>query len=958
MGLESDHRPGALPSSLLSLFAADGSKYPADSDEVRRLRAALQSLVDNLPLNLLIKDASGRRVFANRQYLDEWNMTLADIVGKTDDDLFPEELARKFSADDAEILRTGEISCESEEHATRDGRLRWIERIKGPLRDAEGNIVGIQILFWDVTDRHEALVALDRERYLLHSLMDNVPDAVYFKDRDSRFLRISRAQADKYGLASPDEAIGKTDADVFSEEHARRALADEREIMRTGQPIVAKLERQTWSDRDDIWVSTTKMPLRNSDGRIVGTFGISRDVTQLKQTQKELERARDAANAASRAKGDFLANMSHEIRTPMNAIIGMTELLLDTDLTPTQREYLQMVLESGDALLELLNDILDFSKIEAGRLELERVPFDIRDALGDTLKSLALRAHSRGIELAFSIDSSVPFAVQGDVGRLRQVIVNLVGNAIKFTEQGEVVLEVRAETQSDSECVLRFSVRDTGIGIPAEKQQQIFEEFQQADSSTTRRYGGTGLGLAISARLVQMMGGRLGVESEPGRGSTFSFSATFGITDVAPHDHRMRSVVLTDTRVLIVDDNATNRRILFDMLTNWGLKPTLATDAREAFAYLQEAARGDDPCGLVLSDVNMPDVDGFEMAAWIRDEDTLASTPMIMLTSAGRPGDADRRSSLSINAHLLKPVKQSELFDAIVTVLGASSAETAPVEEVPSTVPALQSARVLLAEDNPVNQRLAQGVLEKLGCHVTIAENGNQAVAAWSAHQFDVLLMDVQMPEMDGIEATAEIRRLEQTLGRRTPIVAMTAHAMTGDRERCLEAGMDDYLSKPVRLHKLRAKLLQVLGEGGGAQSDKLMNADPNSLVDWDDALDGTGGDRELLVAVIDAFLEELASLMPLLRKSVRVRDAEEVKRTAHSLKGSLLSVGAKGPAAAAHELERLGTNGDLEGGDAALAELDQQVRHLDLLLRRGPPTSDAENGSGPSPSAQSSADL
>ncbi|MEQ8784714.1 MAG: response regulator [Pirellulaceae bacterium] len=909
------------------------------TEELRQAQAAFRSLVDSLPLNLLIKDAQGRRRFANRSYLQLHQLTLEDVVGKTDFDLFPEVLARRFKQDDDAILHTGNVMHDTEEYATPDGRTRWIDRIKSPLRDADGDIVGVQVLFWDVTDLQQAQLSLDQERYLLQSLMDNIPDSIYFKDRESRFLRISRAMADRFRFGDTSEVIGKSDADIFTREHAQQALADEREIMRTGRPIIASVERETWPDREDTWVSTTKMPLRDNSNRIVGTFGISRDISDLKHVEEELKEARDAADAASRAKSDFLANMSHEIRTPMNAIIGMTELLLDTQLTATQRDYLKMVQESGESLLDLLNDILDFSKIEAGRLELETVPFDVRDCIGDTMKSLALRAHNKGLELAFAVDSDVPPLLAGDVGRLRQVVVNLVGNAVKFTEVGEVVVDVRCQSRGDDQAELRVSVRDTGVGIPKATQQRIFEEFQQADTSTTRTHGGTGLGLAICARLVDMMQGKIWVSSEPGRGSEFAFTATFGVPEVAPARDRRRSVLVNEAPVLVVDDNATNRRILFDMLTNWGMKPTVATSAREAFDHLQAAASRREPFQIALLDVNMPKADGFELAAWIRDDRALAETPLIMLTSAGRPGDLDRRQSLNIAANLLKPVKQSELFDAIVTALDVTTTDDEREQEAAADAgPTFEGLRVLLAEDNQVNQKLAVGVLGKLGCEVVVAENGRQAVAAWQSQDFDVVLMDVQMPELDGFQATAEIREREANTGKRALIIAMTAHAMSGDRERCLEAGMDDYLSKPVRFLELRDKLAEVLSQNDSGGGKHRQAAEIDDAVDWSDALVGVGGDAELLSEVIETFFDEAEMLVSQVQASINQRDAQVLKRGAHTLKGILLSVGARRASAHAFKLERMGAMDDLAQAGEALEEL---TRHLDVvvaLLREGPP--------------------
>ena len=417
---------------------------------IRDSQALYSSLVENLPVHVLRKDLDGQFSFANQSFCQLIGRPLEDIVGKIDFDLFPRELADKYRQDDQRVVGTGRL-LEAVEENRSDGQTRYVQVMKSPVRDAGGEIVGVQVIFWDVTDRKKAEAALEHERYLLHALMDNLPHNIYFKDAQSRFMRINRALAHCFGLTDPSEAMGKTDADFFTEEHARQAMADEQEIVRSGRPLLDQEEKETWPDGHVTWASTTKLPLYDEEGRLVGTFGISRDITEQKQASEELREAKEAAEAASRAKSDFLANMSHEIRTPMNAIIGMTELLLDTGLTASQRDYLTMVRESGESLLSVINDILDFSKIEAGKLDPEFTAFDLRESLGDTMKTLALRAHGKGLELACRIPPRVPDRLMGDAGRLRQIVVNLVGNAIKFTEAGEVVLDVALQSQSEDE---------------------------------------------------------------------------------------------------------------------------------------------------------------------------------------------------------------------------------------------------------------------------------------------------------------------------------------------------------------------------------------------------------------------------------------------------------------------------------------------------------------------------
>lgn len=813
----------------------------------------------------------------------------------------------------------------------KDGTFMAVQLDDQMLHDPSGRLIGIRATMQDITERKLAEEALIQSEQRFRDLFENASDVIYTVDFSGKFTSLNKSGKNILGYTR-EEALNLNFSQVVSPETLKRVQEMVKRKLKSLDKTVYELEMLK-KGGEPLQVEVSSRAIYEN-GKPIGIQGIGRDITQRKQVEAELELARDAAIESVRLKSEFLANMSHEIRTPMNGVIGMTGLLLDTNLDEEQRDCAETIRASGDALLKIINDILDFSKMEAGKLQFETLDFLLNNAVEDTIELLAERAHQKKIEFASLIYSDVPAGLRGDPGRLRQVLTNLIGNAIKFTEQGEVIVRVEKESETNDDVVVRFMVSDTGIGISEAAQQKLFQAFTQADGSTTRKYGGTGLGLAISKQLVELMGGQMGVNSTPGQGSTFWFTARFRkqlAGAVIPQPHLMS---LEKLRVLIVDDNATNRKILSHQLGSWGMIHEEAASGLHALELLRSAAAEGAPYDLAVLDLMMPGMDGFELARTIKSDPSIAGMHLVMLTSFGERGHGATAREAGVAAYLTKPVRQSQLFDCLANVI--SAAAVPPERDVTSLQPGselltkhtLKEARmssnklILLAEDNIVNQKVAIRQLQKLGYRADAVANGREAIEALSRIHYDLILMDCQMPEMDGYEATAEIRRSE---GNRkyTPIVAMTAHALTGDKEKCIAAGMDDYLSKPVKPEELR-RVLELFCKAPSTDPGDPSGPTTAPLVDID-RMHEMMGDRPVeLDEILNLYLDQMGQNLHQLGAAVASGNHVEVELIAHNCAGTSANCGMNAVAIPLRELEAAGRTGCLDHAPSVLAQANR----------------------------------
>jgi PAS domain S-box-containing protein len=909
---------------------------------LREREAEFRDLFDDAPVAYHELDTEKRLTRVNATELAMLGYTAEEMVGRSVWDFIVEELGD----DVIPFSVASEMRLESAQRVfkRKDGSTVPVLMRHKLITDSNGEVRGMRSTLQDISalKRTEQELRTAEEKY--RSIFENASEGIFQATADGRFLSVNPALARIYGYETP-AALMREVRNIGHQLYVDPACRDRLIETLLANESVSDFEAEVRRiDGAVILTSTQARVVRDASGTVLYFEGTVEDITAKRQTEHAITRARDVALESVRLKSEFLANMSHEIRTPMNGIIGMSGLLLDTELSAKQRDFTQTICSSAEGLLTIINDILDFSKIEAGMLVFEEIDFHLGSVVEGAVDLLAERALAKRLELASLVHSDVPIGLRGDPGRLRQVLTNLVGNAVKFTDQGEVVARVQKLEDTEHDVLLRFSVADTGIGVSPEQQANLFQAFVQADGSTTRKYGGTGLGLAICRQLVLQMGGQIGVESQLGQGATFWFTARFTKQShfIEPRQER-RS--LAGVRVLIVDDNETNRKILRHLFESWGLSHEEASSGEQALEKMRAKADGDQRFDLAVLDMQMPLMDGVMLARAIQEDAALRATRLVMMTSLDRPDDPALMRNLGVDAYLTKPVKQSPLFDCLSQVMfgpGGTSRAAVPVQarkEPESGGSGLGALKILLVEDNVVNMNVALYQLQKMGCSADTAANGRMALAALQNQAYDVVIMDCQMPELDGYGATRELRAMEAE-SRHTWVIAMTAHSLEGDREKCLEAGMDDYLSKPVRPNDLRAALLRcpALVQTDFRATESVAGViDPGLLAGFREMdPDGSGG---MLAKLIDLFLENTPTVLAEARAALCEASASRIERAAHMLKGSCANFGATSMQDACARLEGLCREGSLEGADEILAEVEKEFHYVQLALERERPS-------------------
>jgi len=847
------------------------------------------------PIGIFLMDAHGQLRFVNDRWLEMTGLTLAQAHGDGwRQALHPEDrgvVSEKWKRHS----ERGELYHSNHRYLSVAGDVVEVESLARPLFGPTGLLQGYVGAVQDVTSRKAAEERLRQSEEMFRTLCELAPVGIVLLDPRGEVTYTNEAWLEMTGLSEEACLRGGWNLVIDPEDLDRVAQTRTAAII-NGQNYAMsyRLRHQT---RGVVWVDTIAHSIRGKQGEHSGYVVVIQDVTQHQMAAENLRRAKEAAEAANRAKSDFLANMSHEIRTPMNGIIGMTELTLDTQLNDEQRSYLCMVKSSADALLAIINDILDFSKIEAGKMGLERAVFSLPTCIEEAVRPLALRAAQKGLELSWALDEGIPEYLKGDVTRLRQVLINLVSNAIKFTNEGAVSVRAARVSEENGRFLLQITVADTGIGIPAEKHKQIFEAFSQADTSTTRQFGGTGLGLSISAQLVKLMGGEIWLESETGHGTRFFFTALLSCVRPEEIPAQPQGLPLKGLRALAVDDNLVNLSLLEHLLPMWGMEVSSAASGELALELFAKAQTGSTPFSVVLMDKNMPRTDGLETTELLRKLPGGKAVPVVLLTSSPIAEDLPDQERLNIFKRISKPILRAELREALQLAVEGTSLGGFPNAPNPP-LPAVQPLTILLAEDNAVNQKLAARLLEKMGHHVVVACNGREALQRAAEMRFGLILMDIQMPEMGGLEATGLIRERQRATGRRTPIVAMTAHALKGDREKCLSAGMDGYISKPIRPHILREEIARVVAsvQGGHDHENQetiaIMDKQKSSI-DRAELFARVENDEALVREILGIFQAELPSYRETLRRAVALKSAQDTQKAAHAFKGMLANLAA-----------------------------------------------------------------